>query len=311
MATGAKQIVPPAFRDQFSLGAATKVFTSDQILKNDVFSEVVKTIRSRKGKAKITILGGSHSAFSIVYLLLNGACPIPSFDDIARKQRQVRKSNSAHMVQSKQVQGDRKSGVNGVKLSLCKDCVCCPYGLTHSIHQQCMCHQTCACLSNPRIPDGANKDSSGGQGILSGDDKINILYRKQIRVHYQNVQQAKSDFYFDYDKNLDLSKGGIVYPFTGIRGDSKELWNRIKRNDIRHVELVRAETTQEQASFMQGSDIVIIACGYETNQVPILDSHGQQMALLRKSQTASDKNGSRQYQPECVDVTSNCVIKNT
>ena len=134
LATGAKQIVPPAFRDQFSLGAATKVFTSDQILKNNVFSEVVKTIRSRKGKAKITILGGSHSAFSIVFLLLNGACPIPSFDDIARKQRQVRKSNSSHMVQSKQAQGDRKPAANGVKLSLCKSCVCCPYGLSHSTH---------------------------------------------------------------------------------------------------------------------------------------------------------------------------------
>jgi len=33
----------------------------------------------------------------------------------------------------------------------------------------------------------------------------------------------------DYDKRLDVSKGGIVYPFTGIRGDAKQLWSRVKR----------------------------------------------------------------------------------
>jgi len=43
------------------------------------------------------------------------------------------------------------------------------------------------------------------------------------------MQQAQNDNYMDFDKKLDLSKGGIVYPFTGIRGDAKELWNRIKR----------------------------------------------------------------------------------
>jgi hypothetical protein len=28
---------------------------------------------------------------------------------------------------------------------------------------------------------------------------------------------------------LDLSKGGIVFPFTGLRGDAKELWRKIKK----------------------------------------------------------------------------------
>jgi len=40
---------------------------------------------------------------------------------------------------------------------------------------------------------------------------------------------AAQDNYIEYDKKLDLSKGGIVYPFTGIRGDSKEIWGGIKR----------------------------------------------------------------------------------
>ena len=43
-----------------------------------------------------------------------------------------------------------------------------------------------------------------------------------------------------------MSKGGIVYPFTGIRGDAKELWNRLKRGQEKHASLVRADTTESQ-----------------------------------------------------------------
>jgi hypothetical protein len=44
---------------------------------------------------------------------------------------------------------------------------------------------------------------------------------------------------------MDLSKGGIVYPFTGIRGDSKELWGSIRRGQLKQAELIRADTVEE------------------------------------------------------------------
>lgn len=40
---------------------------------------------------------------------------------------------------------------------------------------------------------------------------------------------AQADDYYDFDSRLDVSKGGIVYPFTGLRGDAKELYRRIKK----------------------------------------------------------------------------------
>ena len=54
--------------------------------------------------------------------------------------------------------------------------------------------------------------------------------------------------YYSYDKKLDLSSGGIVYPFTGIRGESKEIWSKIvKKQSVGHsnVYLVRADTIDE------------------------------------------------------------------
>ena len=58
---------------------------------------------------------------------------------------------------------------------------------------------------------------------------VKMVYRGQIKIHYATQQLASQDGYLDYDKKLDMSKGGIVYPFTGIRGDAKEIWNRLKR----------------------------------------------------------------------------------
>lgn len=60
------------------------------------------------------------------------------------------------------------------------------------------------------------------------------------------MQAAAQDGYTEYDKKLDLSKGGIVYPFTGIRGDSKELWQKVRNGQERFVELVRADTHEYQ-----------------------------------------------------------------
>lgn len=82
-------------------------------------------------------------------------------------------------------------------------------------------------------------------------------------MHYSTVSQAQQDKYYDFDPKLDVSKGGIVYPFTGLRGDAKELYRKIKRNQEDRVLLVRADTVEEQAVEMNQSDIVIFSCGYE------------------------------------------------
>ena len=59
---------------------------------------MVKEIRKRNGNCRITILGASHSAFSVIYTLLNGPCKINTFEEILKKNRlggNNRKINSA------------------------------------------------------------------------------------------------------------------------------------------------------------------------------------------------------------------------
>ena len=126
------------------------------------------------------------------------------------------------------------------------------------------------------------------------------------------MAHAQKEGYNDFDKNLDLSKGGIVYPFTGIRGDAKELWSRIHRGQIPNVELVQADTVSEQAALLSQADVVIVACGYHSKQIPLKDVTGTPITLA-KSNTVRNQNDPSAFgmthkltQPEQVEVNYNC-----
>ena len=74
LATGSHQYIPKNFKYDYSLKNNAVIFTSDFVLKESGYSELVKAVKAKNGKCKICILGGSHSGFSVVYLLLNGPC---------------------------------------------------------------------------------------------------------------------------------------------------------------------------------------------------------------------------------------------
>lgn len=175
-------------------------------------------------------------------------------------------------------------------MNFCQNCSYCHLGLTHSKLKSCSCGKQCLCLSNPQIPPSPRSSSTPGKSpekkasqttwpILLGEDHVTIVYRKQIKVHFSNVQQAAQEQYSSFDPKLDLSQGGIVYPFTGIRGDSKDLWMRINKGLEPHVTLARADSLEEQRLLLSNADIVIFACGYQSNQIPIFDTKGQQIHL--------------------------------
>ena len=85
MACGAEQLVPQNIRLKYAIKESALVLGSDQVLKQDGFQSLIQKIQSLQGRCKICILGGSHSAFSVLYLLLNGPCRIKVFDDYKRQ----------------------------------------------------------------------------------------------------------------------------------------------------------------------------------------------------------------------------------
>jgi hypothetical protein len=69
----------------FGLREHTIVFQSDYVLKQEGFQQLVQRIKQYRGSCRISILGGSHSAFSVLYLLINGPCKIRCFEEMARR----------------------------------------------------------------------------------------------------------------------------------------------------------------------------------------------------------------------------------
>lgn len=90
-------------------------------------------------------------------------------------------------------------------------------------------------------------------GILTHPDfahiKIKIICRGDIKVWYKSKEDAALDGYTNFTKNCINSKG-TIYPFTGLRGDAKQLWRRIKVLKTEdQIEFVRANnyTLQKNA----------------------------------------------------------------
>lgn len=76
---------------------------------------------------------------------------------------------------------------------------------------------------------------------------MKILYRDKIKVYYSSQAAAHGDEYYDGDNQgrLTTSSSGIVFPFTGIRGDAKELWRRARKGQESRLQLVRADTLND------------------------------------------------------------------
>jgi len=60
---------------------------------------------------------------------------------------------------------------------------------------------------------------------------IKIIYRDKVRVFYHSVKEAKLDNYHDYDPKDYPKDSAILYGYTGLRGDAKELHRSILRGE--------------------------------------------------------------------------------
>ena len=71
------------------------------------------------------------------------------------------------------------------------------------------------------------------------------MYRDKIKVFYGTVTQAKIDGYTEFSENIFQNKNGFVYSYTGLRGDAKYLFRKIKSKEEKRVKLIKAKTIEE------------------------------------------------------------------
>lgn len=75
------------------------------------------------------------------------------------------------------------------------------------------------------------------------------------------------------------NKDGYIYSFTGLRGDAKQLYDDVKSGREKRVTFIKAVTPELQKSHVEKADIVIWACGYQTNHIKIYDVSKKELVL--------------------------------
>lgn len=73
-----------------------------------------------------------------------------------------------------------------------------------------------------------------------------------------------------------------MYSFTGLRGDAKRMYRSIKNGTEKRVKLVRCPTIEEQAKHIEMADLVIWACGYQTERIPVKDQENKVVQMSAK-----------------------------
>ena len=111
------------------------------------------------------------------------------------------------------------------------------------------------------------------------DGQISILARGSVKVFYINAAAARKDGYTDFDTKKFPRDSSIIYGYTGLRGDAKELYKRIRKGEENRVEVIQAPTATEQEKYVDEADIVIWATGYQSSKIPIFNWKEQRIKL--------------------------------
>ena len=93
-----------------------------------------------------------------------------------------------------------------------------------------------------------------------------------MKVFYKKVSDAQQDGYTNFKKTDFANENGYLYSFTGLRGDAKDLYKKVTSGQERRLCFVKAKTVEEQAPYLMDADLIIWACGYKTNAIPIYDN---------------------------------------
>ena len=164
---------------------------------------------------------------------------------------------------------------------------------TASLPKGCAC--VCKCFGFFQYDEWPNLLSEEASKQLElpefGEGDIQIVYRDRIRVFFKNEKDASTAQYAQtrnkspekVDNDISAKKkGGCLYSFSGLRGDAKRLYLDVAEGTEKRVALVKAPTVPEQREVIEGADLVVWACGYQTNQIPIYDVNKKELTLSQK-----------------------------
>ncbi|KAG3114727.1 hypothetical protein PI125_g6203 [Phytophthora idaei] len=201
----------------------SKLFASDTCLREDGFAKLKEHLLALPaGERKVCIVGGSHSSFSVAWLLLN------KFRDpkaaTTRKVLQISGSPKKQSLSDPQ-KNNKESETPLVMPQLAG--IGAPVTATAPVSPLTIkkCETTASTIVKVKRTSltGTSVDVSSPKSIFNPKD-IMILHRSPIRCYYGSKKEAEVD-------GADASRvdrAGCVNTFTGLREDAKRLFMSVK-----------------------------------------------------------------------------------
>ncbi|TMW68771.1 hypothetical protein Poli38472_006239 [Pythium oligandrum] len=236
LAMGGKQSLPASMEHQIAY--KDKLFLSDECLDEEGIARLRIHLLQSDGR-KVCIVGGSHSSFSVAWLLLNKG----------RRQSKVVKEITT-VVDS---------------ISNAKD---------SSSRAATLPESEPPLAASPTKTDTATRKESTPSGLVFQSKDITILHRSPIRCYYGTRKEAEADG----ADGSRVDRTGCVNTFTGLRENSKNLYRDIKFGRETRVRLFQVNPNGCQnltTKAFESANAIVWSCGYATRTIPGFDVEGR------------------------------------
>lgn len=267
LATGGFQ--EPPVLDPPSLNS--KVFMSDECVREKGFARLRDFLLQQQslpgGDKKVCIVGGSHSSFSVAWLLLH----------------KFRKTSSSLSLTSDAELSSKKTATD-TELSTP------PAELPTDTSSE---DGDSPLLILPPVPsptksESVRKPSTTGAAataaaLMFKPKDITLLHRSAIRSFYFSRKEAEADG----ADGSRVDRSGCVNTFTGLREDAKALFKEVrsgKETRVRLFQLNKQPTPGSQslaAKAYADASAIVWGCGYKTRMVPIFDASGKAVRFVQ------------------------------
>lgn len=271
LATGGTQELPSLDNPAYH----SKLFASDYCLREEGFAKLKQHLFALPpSERKVCIVGGSHSSFSVAWLLLNKLMDsklVPSKrllldQDSPIKQSQMELEKGKSEIETRLVVPHLVSiGAPGTATTplaslVVKKCEVSTTTTTHGKRLSLTSHSTSGFIASHKTAVFSPKD-------------IMILHRSPIRCFYGSKKEAEAD---GVDGSR-VDRSGCVNTFTGLREDAKKLFKSVKVGRELRIRLFQvnqqgSRTLSDKAYAMAGA--IVWGAGYKTNLLPGFDEAG-------------------------------------
>lgn len=258
LAMGGKQALPAWDNPALT----SKMFTSETCLRDDGFALLREHLLQAPDR-KVCIVGGSHSSFSVAWMLLN---KFNKPSSAAKRRSSSRQSSPvATLANEESIPAASASPTSSSPTK-------CAFGLKELVITPMV------PVESPPVTKSENSIKKPKACAPLGDPfavfkakDITILHRTPIRCYYASKKEAEGD-------GADTSRvdrSGCINTFTGLREDSKSLFKDVKSGKETRVRLFQVNQHGCQnltTKAYESASAIVWCCGYKTRMIPAFDA---------------------------------------